>query len=175
MRTLCTLYDCIETRVELCKRKDVKKRRVKWRKLFRKFYTWGNSRRRRRLISRLTSPISLVERRQRNEQFFFPRPINIFATILLLRSPSPPARLSAPRPFLSPFLSSFFPPYCDMSNPVETMRNDRRQVSCSEYTNVSILDDENASFSVHSPETTVEKLRSMRKRSGLHIDCKKLN
>lgn len=32
-----------------------------------------------------------------------------------------------------------FSPYCDMSNPVETMRNDGRQVSSSEYTNVSIL------------------------------------
>jgi len=74
--------------------------------------TWGNSRRRRRSISHLTSPISLVKRRQRNEQFFFSRPINIFATILLLRLPSPPAlpHLS----LFSPFLSSFFSPYCDI-------------------------------------------------------------
>lgn len=104
--------------------------------------TWGNSR-------RIASPISFMERRQKNEQFFFPRPINIFATILLLRLPSPPVLPHLP-PFFPLFLPISFPPYCDMSNPVETMRNDGRQVSSSEYTNVSIPDDENASGILHT-------------------------
>jgi len=148
-----SVHDCIEIRFRLCKAKM--QRDVEWNdESYSENSTWGNSRRRRSSISRLTPPISLMERRQRNEQFFFPRPINIFVTILLPRLPPPPAL-----PLFSS-LSSFFSPYRDMSNPVETMRNDGRQVSSFEYTDVSISDDENAlcRFSVHSLKATAEKL-----------------
>lgn len=96
---LCTLHDFIEIRFKLCKAKM--QGGVEWNdESYSESSTWGNSRRRRSSVSRLTPPISLVERRQRNEQFFFPRPINIFATILLPRLPPPPAL---------PHLSLFFP------------------------------------------------------------------
>lgn len=83
-----------------------KRRRVKWRKLFQKFYMRQQPS---STSPDISPPISLVERRQRNEQFFFPRPINIFATILLLRSPSPPALVRG-LPLLSFLFQVSFPP-----------------------------------------------------------------